>query len=88
MRTNAAITAAGLPGIAALACAGSVQAHHSHLLYQTTPIWISGTVTRFELKDPHAITTLEGKGENGQAQSWTVEGPSQTELDRRKGSDN
>ena len=66
MRTNAAITAAGLAGLAALACAGSVQAHHSHFVYQTTPIWINGTVTRFELKNPHAITTLEGRSENGQ----------------------
>jgi uncharacterized protein DUF6152 len=80
-------TAIGLAGLAAIACAGSVQAHHSHLDYQTTPIWISGTVTRFELKNPHAITTLEGRSENGQALVWTVEGPSQTELDRRKGSD-
>ena len=87
MRTNAAITAAGLAGLAALACAGSVQAHHSHLLYQTTPVWINGTVTRFELKNPHAITTLEGRSENGQALVWTVEGPSQTGLDRRSGSD-
>ena len=87
MRTNAAITAAGLAGLAALACAGSVQAHHSHLAYQTTPIWISGTVTRFELKNPHAITTLEGRSENGQVFVWTVEGPPQTGLDRRSGSD-
>jgi hypothetical protein len=87
MRTNAAITAAGLAGLAGLACAGSVHAHHSHLDYQTTPIWISGTVTRFELKNPHAITTLEGRSENGQVLVWTVEGPSQTGLDRRKGSD-
>ena len=87
MRTNAAITAAGLAGLAALACAGSVQAHHSHLLYQTTPVWISGTVTGFELKNPHAITTLEGRNENGQVLVWTVEGPSQAGLDRRSGSD-
>jgi hypothetical protein len=84
MRTNAAITAIGLAGLAAIACAGSVQAHHSHLDYQTTPIWISGTVTRFELKNPHAITTLEGRSENGQALVWTVEGPPQNELDRRR----
>ena len=87
MRTNAAIAAARLAGLAALACAGSVLAHHTHLLYQTTPIWISGTVTSFELKNPHAITTLEGKSENGQALVWTVEGPSQTGLDRRRGTD-
>ncbi|HEX5046031.1 MAG TPA: DUF6152 family protein [Gammaproteobacteria bacterium] len=83
MRSRPATTAAAL----ALVCAGSVQAHHSHLGYQTTPIWISGTVTRFELKNPHAITTLEGRTENGQVVVWTVEGPSQTELNRRGGSD-
>ena len=87
MTTNAAITAAGLTGLAALACAGSVRAHHSHLLYQTTPVWINGTVTGFELKNPHAITTLEGKSDNGQVLVWTVEGPSQTGLDRRSGGD-
>jgi hypothetical protein len=86
MRTNAAIMAAGLAGLATLACAGPVQAHHSHLLYQRTPIWISGTVTRFELRNPHAITTLEGRSETGQALVWTVEGPSKTGLDRRSGS--
>jgi hypothetical protein len=84
MKTTAAIALAGL---AVLACDGSVQAHHTHLLYQTTPVWISGTVTRFELKNPHAITTLEGRRESGQVLVWTVEGPSQTELDRRGGSD-
>ena len=83
MQSRPAAMAAAL----ALVCAGSVQAHHSHLDYQTTPIWISGTVTRVELKNPHALTTLEGRSENGQALKWTVEGPSQTELDRRKGSD-
>ena len=83
MRSGPAAMAAGL----ALVCAGSVQAHHSHLDYQTTPIWISGTVTRFELKNPHAITTLEGRSENGQVLVWTVEGPPQTGLDRRKGGD-
>ena len=85
MRTNAVIAAVGLAGLAALACAPSVQAHHSHLLYQATPIWISGTVTRFELKNPHAIMTLEGRSESGQVLVWTVEGPSRTGLDRRSG---
>ena len=83
MRSRLATIAAAL----ALVCAGSVQAHHSHLDYQTTPIWISGTVTRFELKNPHAITTLQGRTESGQVLVWTVEGPSQTGLDRRGGTD-
>lgn len=80
MKIRAAIAAAG---VAALACAGSARAHHSYLAYQTTPFWITGTVTRFEIKNPHTITTLEGKSEDGQVLQWAVEGPSQTALDRR-----
>ena len=83
MKTTAAIALAGL---AALACAGSVLAHHSGYVYQTTPIWINGSVVRFELKNPHTITTLEARTEDGQARLWAIEGPSQTELDRRRGS--
>jgi hypothetical protein len=69
----------------ALVGAGSLQAHHSGYVYQTTPIWIAGTVTRFELKNPHTITTIEGRGEDGQVRVWAVEGPAQTQLDRRSG---
>jgi hypothetical protein len=68
-------------------CAGSVRAHHSGYMYQTTPLWITGTVTRFELKDPHTVTTLEARSADGQVRAWAVEGPSQTGLDRRSGSD-
>lgn len=80
--------AIGVLGFAALACAGAVQAHHSGYMYQTTPIWISGTVTRVDHKNPHTITTLEGKGDDGQARVWAVEGPglTQTGLDRRAAS--
>ena len=84
MKTTAAIAIAGL---AALACAGSVLAHHSGYMYQTTPIWINGTVTRFELKTPHTITTLEARSEDGQVRLWAVEGPPQTALGRRSGGD-
>ena len=55
-------------------------------MYQTTPTWINGTVTRFELKNPHTITTLEARGEDGQVRVWAVEGPPQMALDRRSGS--
>jgi uncharacterized protein DUF6152 len=81
MRSRPAATAAAL----ALVCAGSVRAHHSGYMYQTTPIWIAGTVTRFELKNPHTITTIEGRSDDGQVRVWAVEGPSQTQLDRRSG---
>jgi hypothetical protein len=72
--------------LVAIACAGSVLAHHSGYVYQTTPIWINGSVTRFELKNPHTITTVEARTEDGQARLWAVEGPPQTALDRRGGS--
>lgn len=80
MRKAAAILAAGL---AALACSGSARAHHSGYMYQTTPIWISGEVTRVELRNPHTIITLEDRGEDGQVRLWAVEGPPQTQVDRR-----
>ena len=83
MKTKAAVQVAAL---AALACAGSVRAHHSGFMYQTTPIWINGTVTRFELKNPHTITTLEARSEDGQMRLWAIEGPPGTAVDRRSGS--
>jgi len=87
MSTKTSFKTAALAGLATLACAGSVRAHHSGYVYQTTPIWISGTVTRFELKNPHTITTVEARGEDGRTRLWAVEGPPQTALDRRSGSD-
>jgi len=87
MSTRTPFKMAALAGLATLACAGSVRAHHSGYVYQTTPIWITGTVTRFELKNPHTITTVEAGGEDGRTRLWAVEGPPQTALDRRSGSD-
>jgi hypothetical protein len=52
-------------------------------MYQTTPIWISGAVIRLELRNPHTIITLEDRSQDGQVRLWAVEGPSQTEVDRR-----
>lgn len=83
MRINAVIVAVG---IAELSCAAPARAHHSYLAYQTTPFWINGTVTRFELANPHTIMTLEVEGDDGQVRQWNVEGPSRTALDRRAGS--
>ena len=79
-------TLIGAAAIAVLVCAGSVRAHHSGFVYQTTPIWIDGTVSHFELKNPHTITTLEARSADGQVRVWAVEGPPQMALDRRSGS--
>jgi hypothetical protein len=68
--------------LAALMCTGSAEAHHSGSMYATTPIWIEGTVVRFESIDPHTTTTLEERGEDGQIRLWAVEGPAQFQLGR------
>lgn len=76
-------TAAWTAGLAALACAGSLQAHHSGYMYERTPLWIEGTVVRVEHVNPHTVIWLEDGTEDGrQVLRWAVEGPSQSELDR------
>ena len=79
MKKTMAIWAAAL---AALACTNSLRAHHSGYMYDTTPIWVKGTVVRFEHINPHTIITLEDRSEDGQVRRWAVEGPAQAELDR------
>lgn len=69
-------------GMAALACAGSLQAHHSGSMYAATPVWLKGTVVRFEGINPHTITTVEERSADGQVRRWGVEGPGQFQLAR------
>ena len=62
--------------IVALACAGSLHAHHSISMIETsTPIWIKGTVVRYEIVNPHTMVEIEETTEDGQVKRWTVEGP-------------
>jgi hypothetical protein len=69
--------------IAALASIGSLQAHHSISMFDLQKsIWLKGTVVRYEPVNPHAMLTLEQKGEAGQAQRWIVEGPNLNRLQR------
>lgn len=68
--------------LAALVCAGSVRAHHSGSMYVTTPVWVKGTVVRFERVDPHTIVTIEERGADGAVRRWRVEGPAQSQLER------
>jgi len=69
--------------IAVLACLGSVRAHHSNSMFDMSNfIWLIGTVVRYEPINPHAVISLEVKTEDGQLQTWTVEGPRLGRLDR------
>jgi hypothetical protein len=81
MKNRTTVLAAAL---AALACAGSARAHHSGSMFDPTPIWVKGTVVRFERKNPHSITTLEDKTEDGRVRRWVVEGPGTFEFDQRR----
>jgi hypothetical protein len=48
----------------------------------STPIWVKGTVVRYEPIHPHVMIELEEPKEDGQAETWTVEGPIPGRLDR------
>jgi hypothetical protein len=69
----------------AVLAATSLQAHHSGSMYQTTPVWVSGSVVAFDNTDriePHTLIRLESRSENGQVRLWAVEGPSRSQIER------
>jgi Family of unknown function (DUF6152) len=75
------ITATGT--IAALAVSGPLHAHHSISMFDLSdPLWVEGTVIRYEPIAPHAMFLLETRGADGQTQQWTIEGPFPGRLNR------
>src|SRR5262245_31678860 len=69
-------TAIATVALAALACAGSLGAHHSISTVDiTTPVWIKGTVVRYEIGNPHTMIELDEKTAEGQTVRWTLDGP-------------
>ena len=69
--------------IAALAWASVVRAHHSMSMFDVArPIWIKGTVARYEAVNPHALIALEEKAPDGKIHRWVVEGPNLNRLHR------
>jgi hypothetical protein len=68
--------AASLVALAALVCAGPIGAHHSvSTVDLTTPVWVKGTVVRYEIGNPHTMIELDEKTADGQVVRWTVDGP-------------
>lgn len=71
-----------------LACAGalfsvSTPAHHSLAQFDTTaPLWLKGTVVRFERINPHSVIFLDEKKEDSRVLRWAVDGPSAAQLER------
>jgi Family of unknown function (DUF6152) len=68
-------TANWIAALTALACVGALRAHHSISMFETsTPIWVKGTVVRYEIVNPHTMVEIEERTE-GQVKRWIVEGP-------------
>ena len=69
--------------IAAAAGTGALSAHHSVSMFDlSNPIWVEGTVVRYEPINPHTLFVLETKGDDGKVQQWTIEGPFPGRLSR------
>jgi hypothetical protein len=71
--------------LAALMCGGSLRAHHSNIAIDaSTPLWVKGTVVRYEIVNPHVMLELEETTGDGQAKRWTVQGPIPRRMESRK----
>ena len=69
--------------LAALTCGGSLRAHHSISAIDTsTPVWVRGTVVRYEIVNPHTMVEVEETTGDGQVKRWTVEGPALFRFER------
>ena len=69
---------------AALASAGSAQAHHSAAMFDMTKTFsIEGTVKDFDWSNPHAYLSVVVADPGGQAGEWRLEGSSINILARK-----
>ena len=59
-------------------------AHHSLASFDvSTPLWIKGTVVRFDRVNPHSLIFIDEKMPDGQVRRWAVDGPSTVQLERK-----
>jgi hypothetical protein len=61
--------------------AGPVRAHHAWPVDNTRAVTVTGTVTGYELANPHVMIGLEVKGQDGTIEKWSVGGPSTTRME-------
>jgi hypothetical protein len=77
------MTAAWILGVSVLGWPGALTAHHSLVQFDTTtPVWVKGTVVRFDRVNPHVRFFLDQAREDGQTQRWAVDGPPSTNVAR------
>ena len=60
-----------------LLVAGSAWAHHNmSALYDFSDrVTLSGTLTKIDWRNPHSELVVDTKGDGGQVQTWSFEGP-------------
>ena len=76
------VMAACAAAIVALSWPGALAAHHSLARFDTTtPVWVKGTVIRFDRISPHARIHIEQKN-GGQTQRWSIDGPAPNSFAR------
>lgn len=77
------LRSAVLASASCLFSAGSL-AHHSLASFDVSaPLWIKGTVVRFERVNPHSLIFLDEMMPDGQVRRWAVDGPSTVQLERK-----
>jgi len=79
MQTKLAVVIAGA---VLLLAAPPVWAHHAFFAEfdESKPITLKGTVTKWELVNPHSWIHLDVKGPDGKVVSWMIEGGSPNAL--------
>jgi uncharacterized protein DUF6152 len=59
-------------------------AHHSIAAFDVSaPLWIKGTVVRFDRVSPHSVIVVDEKMPDGQLRRWAVDGPNAVQLERK-----
>ena len=80
--------AISMGAVAALACSSPLGAHHSISTVDiTTPVWVKGTVVRYEIGNPHTMIELDATTLDGRSVRWTIDGPNPGRA-QRMGVDN
>ena len=68
----------------ALGMVSPALSHHSHAMFDhTKQVSVSGTVTEFVYRNPHAFLYVDVKGDNGETMNYWVELSNLTNMIRR-----
>lgn len=69
-----------------LLLSGSLSAHHASRLFETTvPIWVKGTVVRFNWGNPHTAIIVEQVEADGTKVRWALENSGRLDMLQRMG---